>query len=99
ADLLTLLEERTPSLVGEADLSGMSPSGLFVSQAAQQATLTVDEEGTVAVAVTEIAGDESAVQPPDDLVQMHVDRPFVIRIAHTPTDWSLFLVRIADPRG
>jgi hypothetical protein len=30
---------------------------------------------------------------------MHVDRPFVIRIAHTPTDWSLFLVRIADPRG
>jgi serpin B len=27
ADLLTLLEERTPSLVGEADLSGMSPSG------------------------------------------------------------------------
>jgi len=99
ADLLTLLEERAPSLVAEADLSGMSPSGLFVSQAAQQATLTVDEEGTVAAAVTEIAGDESAAQPPDDLVQMHVDRPFVIRIAHTPTDWSLFLARIADPRG
>ncbi|WP_349827397.1 serpin family protein [Brevibacterium litoralis] len=80
-----------------ADFSGMSTTeDLVIGQAQHQAVLTIDEEGTVAAAVTEIAMEVSAA-PPDDPVEMTVDRPFLIRIVHTDTGWPLFLGAIHDP--
>jgi len=78
------------------DLSGMGPGDLCVLQAVQQAVLRVDEEGTVAAAVTEIGVGETAAPAPDH--QLHFDRPFLLTISHTETAWPLFLAAIRDPR-
>lgn len=86
-----------PVLCADApDLSGMGPGDLCVLQAVQQAVLQVDEEGTVAAAVTEIGVGETAAPQPDH--QVHLDRPFLLTISHTETAWPLFLAAIRDPR-
>lgn len=101
-DLRDLLADSVPSLVDPraADLTGISPEPLFVSAGVQQGVLVMDEEGTVAAVVTEIAGDGSAA-PPEDLVQMIVDRPYLVRIAADVdgpgTGWTVVLARVADP--
>jgi serine protease inhibitor len=64
---------------------------------ANQAVLTIDEEGTVAAGVTEIAGVTSAPVDPPDSVEMTVDRPYLVRIVHQESNWPLFMASIADP--
>ncbi len=83
---------------GRADLTGIAPD-LFVSAVAHQATLTMDEEGTVAAAVTEIGAEAGAAPEPTEPVEMTVDRPFAIRVVHIETGWPLFLGAVQDPRG
>ncbi len=78
------------------DLSGIGPGDLCVLQAAQQAVLQVDEEGTVAAAVTEIGVGEASAPMPDH--ELHIDRPYLFTITHTETGWPLFLAAIRDPR-
>lgn len=78
------------------DLSGMGPGDLCVLQAAQQAVLKVNEEGTVAAAVTEIGVGETSAPMPDK--EFHLDRPFLLTVSHTATGWPLFLAAIRDPR-
>lgn len=98
-DLAPALEEAgLGGLYGTPDLSGITPNGgLQVSQAMQQAYLSMDQAGTVAAAVTEIALKESAV-PADPEVTMHVDRPYLLRIAHTETGLPLFLAAVRSPQ-
>ena len=81
------------------DLSGINDEvDLVLSQAVQQATLTVDEAGTIAAAVTELGVGVTSAPIPVDSVEMKVDRPFLISIAHTDTSWSVFAAAIRDPR-
>ena len=80
----------------DPDLTGIGPEDLCISQAAQKAVLKVDEEGTIAAAVTEIAAGSSAPSPPD--IKLHLDRPFLMEIAAAHTSWPLFLSAIRDPR-
>ncbi|WP_431473717.1 serpin family protein [Ornithinimicrobium sp. W1665] len=96
-DLTPWLRERAPSSL-EGGFGGMSEQDLFLSQAVQQAVLAVDEEGTVAAAVTEIGFAESG--PAEPPVELTVDRPYLVRIADGATGgWPLFLAHVADPRG
>ncbi len=100
-DTLNLLDVLpaigAPVLCADApDLSGMGPGDLCVLQAVQQAVLQVDEDGTVAAAVTEIGVGEAAAPVPDH--QLHFDRPFLLTISHTETAWPLFLAAVRDPR-
>lgn len=83
---------------GSADLSGIAlePGELCLGQAAQQTVLQVDEEGTVAAAVTELGAVESAA--PAIERQVHFDRPFLFTVAHAETGWPLFLAAVRDPR-
>ncbi|GAA4433278.1 serpin family protein [Georgenia halophila] len=78
-----------------ADLSGIAP-GVAVSGVAHQATVSVDEAGTVAAAVTEIP---MVISAPLVEAEMSVDRPFALRIVHVETGLPLFLGAINDPRG
>lgn len=101
-DLLPLLKEQAPSVVdpNRVDLSGISTAEkLVLSQAWQQAVLRMDEEGTVAAAVTELGADATGAAPVSDTVVMHVDRPYLVRIAAAESAAPLFLARIADPRA
>lgn len=78
------------------DLSGIGEA-VEIGQVAHQAVLTVDEQGTVAAAVTEIVGVTSAPLHPPETVEMIVDRPFTLRIVHQETGWPLFMATIHDP--
>lgn len=98
-DLLPFLQEAAPALLTPGGLPGISTAEpLFVSQAAQQGVLKVDEEGTVAAVVTEIGAAAGAAPPPDPLV-LAFDHPYLVRLATTSTDWPLVMARVADPRG
>ncbi len=100
-NLLPLLDAATPTLVDpdRADLSGISTAErLSISQAWQQVTFKVDEEGTVAAAVTELAARTSSA-PIAPALAMRVDHPYVVRLAPKSTGVTLFLARIMDPRG
>ena len=80
------------------DLSGItSVTDLRLSQAFQQGVLTLDEEGTVAAAVTELAAEESSAQVPGDQVEVRFDRPFLVRLAHEETGATLFLAAVREP--
>jgi serine protease inhibitor len=82
----------------DADLTGIAPD-LFVGGVGHQATLTVDEDGTVAAATTEVGVEAGSAPDPAEPAEMLVDRPFVVRIVHLETGWPIFMGVIADPRG
>lgn len=95
-DLMPYLRQRAPSSV-EGGFGGITQQPLVLSQAVQQGVLAIDEDGTVAAAVTEVgmAGSEP-VEPPLELV---VDRPYLVRICDGLTGWPLFLAHVTDPRA
>ncbi|WP_242607990.1 serpin family protein [Xylanimonas ulmi] len=84
-----------------ADLTGLGTDDggrrLYLGQAVQQAVFQVDEDGTRAAAVTEL-GVEAAGAPAIPTVELHLDRPFLIEVAHAETSWPLFLAAVRDPR-
>lgn len=81
----------------DPDLTGIGPQDLCVSQAVQRAVLKVDEEGTIAAAVTEI-GESAGAAPVTPVQTLHLDRPFLMEIAAAQTSWPLFLAAVRDPR-
>lgn len=99
-DLAPALEEAgLGGLYDAPDLTGITTiENLEVSQVMQQAYLSLDEAGTVAAAVTEIAMEASGAMPTDPAVTMHVDRPYLLRIAHTETGLPLFLAAVHSPQ-
>lgn len=98
-DLAPALEEAgLGGLYDGPDLSGITTTEpLRLSQAFQQAYLRLDEEGTVAAAVTEF-GMEASGAAPEEPVRMTVDRPYLLRIAHTETGLPLFLAAVRSPQ-
>lgn len=89
-----LLELGLEAMVAGDDLNKLAP-GTRLSQVAHQTVMRVDEEGTVAAGVTEIVGLTSGTL--EEPVQLHVDRPYTLRIVHTETDWPLFMGVVYDP--
>jgi serpin B len=77
-----------------ADLSGMDGAhDLFLGAVVHQATIEVDESGTVATAATSGSVEANSVEEP-----IVVDRPFLFSIRDTKTGAILFLGHVADPR-
>jgi serpin B len=77
-----------------ADFAAISP-GLRVDQAMHRATITVDEWGTEAAAVTGLAFATAAKPPP--AIELTVDRPFAFAVLDTATGVPLFMGQVADP--
>lgn len=80
---------------GSADFSGISDNPLFVSDAFHQATIAIDEEGTIAAAATAVVLRPTSV--PDEQVSITLDRPFVFFVRDVQTDALLFLGHYANP--
>ncbi|WP_285102960.1 serpin family protein [Promicromonospora sp. MEB111] len=99
-DLAPALDEAgLGGLYDAPDLSGISTTErLQVSQVVQQAYLHLDEDGTVAAAVTEIGMEATGAMPGEPAVRMTVDRPYLLRIAHTETRLPLFLAAVRSPQ-
>ena len=78
------------------DLTAIQPDAV-VSAAAQSASITVGEEGTVAAAVTQLDFMATSV-PADPLLVLEVNRPFRYAVLHEATGLPLFLGTVTDPR-
>ena len=70
--------------------------GMFLTQAAQAANITVAEKGTIAAAVTQINADASSALIPER--EITLDHPFHYEIVHVETGVPLFTGWVADPR-
>ena len=83
----------TAAFGGFADFSGMDGgTDLYISDVLQQALIEVNEEGTVAAAVTlEVA------KPKGMLHSFVANRPFLFLIRDNATGSILFLGRVMDP--
>ena len=71
-----------------ADLSGAGrgvDGPLYISYVFQRVKVDVDEEGTEAAAVTEIATAEGCALPADEPIVLTFDKPFVYAIVDTET--------------
>jgi serine protease inhibitor len=83
-----------PAFVPEADFSRMTPApDAYISEVRQKTFMKVDEEGTVAAAVTSVT--VGATSMPEGLF---VDRPFLVAIRERLSGTILFLGVIRDPR-
>jgi serine protease inhibitor len=77
-----------------ADFSGIYP-GLYIGQAVHRATITVDEWGTEAAAVTGLAFPASSRMAPT--ITVNADHPFAYAIVNLPTGAVVFEGSVADP--
>ncbi|HZE96701.1 MAG TPA: serpin family protein [Planctomycetota bacterium] len=81
-----------------ADFSGISAEpGFALSEVLHKTFVDVNEKGTEAAAVTVPMAAGSA--PPKKNVEFKADRPFLFVIRDLPTETTLFMGRVADPRG
>lgn len=78
----------------DADFFGIS-SGLYIEQAVHRATITVDEWGTEAAAVTGLAFPASSMMAPP--LTVRADHPFAYAIVNPQTGAVVFEGSVADP--
>ena len=76
------------------DYSKMTSQNIFISNAVHKATIEVDEEGTVATAVTFMSMSMNQLSPPPPL-KITVDRPFLFFIRSG--NHVIFAGRVVDP--
>lgn len=97
-DLRAILERlgMQKTLTTTSDFDAIQP-GLMITQAAQDANITVAEKGTVAAAVTQINGMATSA-PPEPARSISFDRPFHYQVVHVGTGLPLFMGKVADPR-
>ena len=76
-----------------ADFSNMgsTPYNLYISSVIHKTTLTLDDNGTKAAAVTLVSVNESAAALPEDLKTVILDRPFVYMIVEEQTNIPVFM--------
>ncbi len=84
-----------------ADFSGMvdgtPPEELAIGDVLHKAFIGVDEDGTEAAAATAVIVGATSAAPPEDPLEVRVDRPFLFAIRDTVTGTLLFLGRVMDP--
>lgn len=85
-----------------ADLSGAGrgvDGPLYISYVFQKVKVDVNEEGTEAAAVTEIATAERCALPVDEPIVLTFDKPFVYAIVDTETGVPLFAGVMENPEA
>ena len=71
---------------------------LYVTLVMQQGKVRIDEEGTVAAAVTEIAMEAGAAPGEEpDPVEFRAERPHLILLLDKTVGWDLFQIAVNDP--
>ena len=79
-----------------ADFSALSKTPLFIAKAIHRATITVDENGTEAAAVTALEAIPMSAPPPPTAT-LHADHPFAFAIVQVATGAPIFIGQVADP--
>lgn len=105
-DMLISLGLETAFDLSTADFSGISIIEPYLSEAKQGTHIGINEDGVEAAAYTEIGLDAGAAMPPEKLIEMRLDRPFLFAILsrdttdqpESPMDSSLLFVGVCgDP--
>jgi hypothetical protein len=78
-------------------LKGVSPGSLTIARVVQKLELRVDEQGTEAAAATAVMASRS-IAPPDPLIRMVVDKPFLFALRDQRTGLILFMGYVASPQ-
>lgn len=78
-------------------MAKVNAGNLFISEVRQKTWAEVNEEGTVAAAVTSVTMGIGSVRPPQEKFVMKVDRPFFFAIRDNVTGVLLFMGSVADP--
>lgn len=101
ASLVDALKQQGLSAVFSAPPSALgyiaADYDLFVAAIIQQGRFKMDEDGTIAAAVTE-ALVEAGSAPVEDPASFVADRPYLVSIQDTSIGWDLFQVMVNDPR-
>lgn len=98
-DLNDVLKElgMNAAFDSRADFSAMSEISTYISFVKQKASITVNEEGTEAAAVTVIGSYETAAPSPTPVARdFHVDRPFLFLIKEVSTNAIFFMGEITE---
>jgi len=79
-----------------ANLSGMDgATDLYITAVVHEATVEVDESGTIATAATGVVGGTKEIVR---LPTVTIDRPFLFLIRDTKNGSILFMGHVQDPR-
>jgi serpin B len=91
---LQALGMQVPFVAGGADFTPMSPDGknLYISSVQQRALVDVNEQGTVAAAVTSVGITAASLPAPKTV---HADHPFIFVIRERLSGTVLFLGKIS----
>lgn len=97
-DVLTKLGMRT-AFSDNADFSGISRSGLKISDVIHKAFIEVDEDGTEAAAATAVTMVTTSMRPPDPqpIKVFKADRPFVFFLYDKEAKTILFMGKMERP--
>jgi len=81
-----------------ANFSGMDGKcDLFISDVIHQAFVAVDEAGTEAAAATAVIVGVTSAPPPEEIITMDINRPFIFLIRDIQTGTIIFLGRVLNP--
>jgi serpin B len=92
---LIALGMQSAFVEGGADFSALTNGDIFISNTFHQATIGIDEEGTVAAAATAFVAVPTSA--PSEITDIVFDRPFVFFVRDVETNALLFLGHFANP--
>ncbi len=95
---LGMAEAFDPSRADFSGIAQLSPERIYISRVKHKSFAEVNEEGTVAAAVTSVEVQVLSVQVPQENFIMKVDRPFFVAIRDNLMGTVLFMGSIADPQ-
>lgn len=86
--------------IGGNPLAGLASDGTpaYIGQAEQGTAISINEKGCEAASYVMIEMNAGGALPPEDLVEMHLTRPFVFAIL-SENDVPLFLGVVNNPNG
>ena len=91
-------EAFDPLRANFSGIAELNSKRIYISKVKHKAFAEVNEEGTVAAAVTSVEAVVTSVQQPQEPFIMTVDRPFFFAIRDNATGVVLFMASVADPR-
>lgn len=83
----------------KADFSKMANStfgNIFIGYVLHKTFISVDEHGTKAAAITDVATKDAMALPPEDQKEVILDRPFVYMIIDNSTNLPIFIGTVTD---
>ncbi|MET9626143.1 serpin family protein [Lentzea sp. NPDC006480] len=80
-----------------AQLSGLSPDALHVSEVVHEAVLRVDEKGLEGAAATAMGMTRGGRRLREEPIVVTVDRPFLLAVRHARSKAIYFLAQVARP--